>query len=67
MEKNVIGPDECVEALCQDGCDMVNRYISLMRDDQLVPALQHLTDEERMRVLRELESIMAVYGQRCGN
>ena len=67
MKNNAIGPESCVEALCQDGCDGVSRNISLLRDDLPVPALLHLPDEERAHVLQKLESSMAVYGQRCGH
>lgn len=57
---------ECLEALCQCGCDAVLATIATMEAGQTVPQTEQLTEEERAMLLAELKSIMAVYdGNSC--
>lgn len=55
---------DCVEALCQSGCDMVRATIGAMESGQDIAQTQGLAHEEERAVLRELKTIMAVYDQR---
>jgi hypothetical protein len=57
--------DRCVEALCEQGCDRVNSFIEALRAGHDIPEVAGLSMEERQRVLENLVSIMAVYGDRC--
>ncbi|MGB5438492.1 MAG: hypothetical protein WBN57_02215 [Gammaproteobacteria bacterium] len=57
--------DRCVEALCEQGCDRVNSFIAALRAGHDIPEVAGLSMEERQRVLENLVSIMAVYGDRC--
>ncbi|QKT03439.1 hypothetical protein HUS23_06280 [Ectothiorhodospiraceae bacterium 2226] len=54
----------CVEALCQNGCKAVRATIGALRLGLPVPQTEGLTDDERLRVLCELETIMSVYDTR---
>lgn len=57
---------ECLEAICQCGCEAVLATISAMEAGQTVPQIEQLTEDERRLVLQELKSIMDVYGgQSC--
>ena len=57
---------ECLEALCQCGCDAVLATIAAMESGQTIPQTEQLNEEERAIVLAELKSIMAVYdGKSC--
>ena len=53
---------ECLEALCQCGCEAVLATIAAMEAGQTVPQIEQLTEEERAIILSELKSVMAVYG-----
>jgi hypothetical protein len=53
--------NQCVEALCLNGCEIVNATIAALEQDLPVTQIQDLDNEERQAVLRELKSIMAVY------
>ncbi|MCU7938718.1 MAG: hypothetical protein KZQ64_10300 [gamma proteobacterium symbiont of Bathyaustriella thionipta] len=52
---------ECLEILCQNGCDTVNATIEAMERNQAVSLTEDLTDDERTIVLQELKAIMSVY------
>jgi hypothetical protein len=56
---------DCVEALCQSGCDMVRATIGAIESGQAIAQTQGLAQEEEIAVLRELRTIMAVYDQRA--
>ncbi|MCG6940565.1 MAG: hypothetical protein LJE69_04880 [Thiohalocapsa sp.] len=55
-----------VETICERGCREVWDAIDILEQDGDLPETQDLTAAERARVLAELKSVMAVYGQRCG-
>ena len=56
--------DEVVEALCQEGCQAVRRYIEQLEKNTPMELLDGLNDIEKQTVLLELQSIMSVY-DRC--
>ena len=57
----------CIETLCQKGCRDVACTILALEQNEPVEELQHLSEGERLAVLNELKSIMAVYGGNfCG-
>ena len=62
MRADSVQLSECLEALCQCGCDAVLATIAAMEAGQTVPQTEQLNTEERAIVLAELKSIMAVYG-----
>lgn len=53
--------DQCMEVLCNQGCDSVNGFIAALKAGQEFPEVADLNTEERQRVLENLVSIMAVY------
>lgn len=55
------GIHQCVETLCQLGCDGVRRTIAALEAGQPVAQVEGLDAEQRQRVLAELKAIMAVY------
>ena len=57
--------DDCVERLCQKGCRRVWDDIAALERGEVPPEVAGLDAEARHRVLLELKSIMAVYGDRC--
>lgn len=57
--------DECIERLCQKGCHSVRQDIQLLERGVVLPELSVLDDLARQAVLKELRSIMAVYGDSC--
>jgi hypothetical protein len=62
MDTNQI--NQCVDALCQCGCDAVRATIEAMELGAEVPQLETLDHEERNVVLEELKAVMAVYDAR---
>lgn len=56
--------NQCVDALCQCGCDAVRATISAMEIGAEIPQLQTLNSEERRVVLDELKAVMSVYDYR---
>jgi hypothetical protein len=52
---------QCIETLCQCGCDAVRATISAMESGAVVPQVETLSDDERRMVLEELKAVMAVY------
>jgi len=56
--------NQCVDALCQCGCDAVRATIQAMELGAEIPQLQTLNREERQVVLDELRAVMAVYDDR---
>jgi hypothetical protein len=57
--------DECVEILCQKGCQSVREDIRRLEAGVVLPEVAMLDDLTRRKVLQELRSIMAVYGDTC--
>ena len=57
--------DDCVERICQKGCRRVGKDILAIESGSTPPELRHLTPDERIQVLMELKSVMAVYGGAC--
>ncbi len=55
---------QCIDALCQCGCDAVRATIAAMESGIVVPQVSSLTPDERLLVLEELKAIMAVYDAR---
>jgi hypothetical protein len=55
-----------LETICERGCRQVWDAIDILEQDGDLPETQDLTPAERARLLAELKSVMAVYGQRCG-
>jgi hypothetical protein len=55
------GTSQCIEALCQLGCDSVRNTIAALEQGQPVAQMEGLDAEQRRRVLAELKAIMAVY------
>ena len=62
MDTNQV--NQCVDALCQCGCDAVRATIEAMEMGADVPQLQTLNHDEREVVLDELKAVMAVYDAR---
>jgi len=56
--------NQCIEALCANGCDAVRATISSMEMGSTPAQLQDLTQDEHAIVLSELKSIMSVYDTR---
>ncbi|MCU7850330.1 MAG: hypothetical protein KZQ89_20575 [Candidatus Thiodiazotropha sp. (ex Lucinoma kastoroae)] len=63
MRRDLI--DQSVEAICQKGCRSVREDIHLLRQGVILPELKEFDDLARQMVLKELRSIMAVYGNGC--
>jgi len=57
--------DQAVEVLCHKGCASVREDIKLLQRGVILPELQDLDELARRTVLKELQSIMAVYGDVC--
>ncbi len=55
----------CVEAICVLGCARVREVIADLQAGRPVAAAEQLDPSLRLAVLRELESIMAVYDRPC--
>jgi hypothetical protein len=55
---------QCIEALCQCGCDAVRATITAMESGVVVPQVVTLSEEEQKIVLLELKAVMAVYDDR---
>ena len=53
--------NQCIEALCQSGCEAVRATITSMEMDLRSPQTQNLDPHEYEAVLNELKSIMSVY------
>ena len=52
---------QCVENLCECGCDAVRATISAMEAKLPVSQTEGMSDEQQQQVLDELKAIMAVY------
>jgi hypothetical protein len=56
--------NQCIEAMCQCGCDAVRATIEALKLGDEIPQVALLSSDEKRRVLEELKAIMAVYDQR---
>ncbi len=54
-----------VETICEQGCREVNMIIDDIENGGSHPMMEKLSAQEQHQVLRELQSIMAVYTS-CG-
>ena len=57
--------EQCVEVLCEKGCSSVREDIEKLEAGVDLPETQELSREELSKVVEELKSIMAVYGDSC--
>jgi hypothetical protein len=57
--------DRALERLCLKGCASVREDIKLLRQGVILPEIQDLDELARRTLLKELQSIMAVYGDAC--
>jgi hypothetical protein len=57
--------DRAVENLCLKGCASVREDIKLLQRGVVLPEIQDLDEFARRTVLKEIQSIMAVYGDVC--
>lgn len=55
---------QCIEALCQCGCDAVRATITALETGQRVKQVEGLDEGQRRQVLVELKAIMAVYDKK---
>lgn len=55
---------QCVEALCLNGCEAVRATIQALEKDLPVVQTEAMDEQETAAVLAELKAIMAVYDQR---
>jgi hypothetical protein len=56
--------EKAVDVICARGCDVVSAYIKALQRAQVRPEYQLLDAAQRASLLRELQSIMAVYDDR---
>ena len=56
--------DECVDVLCDQGCERVGGFIIALRGGEDFPGVADLNTVERLQVLENLLEIMAVYDSR---
>jgi ClpP class serine protease len=52
---------QCLELLCQSGCESVNATITALEKKQPFSLTQELTEQEQQIILHELKAIMSVY------
>lgn len=56
--------NQCIEQLCQQGCNAVRRVIDELQQGFPVPEAVQLSQEEQRTLLQELQEIMSVYDNR---
>lgn len=56
--------EAAIDAICLLGCDVVSAYIGALQNGEIRPHYQTLDAAQRIRLLRELQSIMDVYEDR---
>jgi len=57
--------DKCVEIICEKGCQFVRLDIDRLEAGETLEETIGFSPEERQQVLKELKSIMSVYGDSC--
>lgn len=62
--KNIL-IEQVVEVICEKGCQSVRDDIARLEDGQLLAETAGLTRYQSVLVLKELQSIMSVYGDTC--
>jgi hypothetical protein len=55
---------DCIESICQQGCNHVRDVIDALENSQHVDAISQLHEDEKKTVLHELKNIMAVYDKK---
>jgi hypothetical protein len=50
-----------IDELCHDGCKAVTQYIKEIESGSIPQQMTHLESDEKLKILMELKSIMAVY------
>lgn len=55
----------CVDAICAKGCGAVREDILWLERGRDVPEVAGLEEHELQAVIKELKSIMSVYGDTC--
>lgn len=56
--------NRCVDAICQNGCEVVRATIAAIECGDSVAQAELLDEAERQKLLVELKAIMAVYDVR---
>lgn len=56
--------NQCIDAICQNGCDAVRATIAAMESGEPIPQVELLDSAARQLVLDELKAVMAVYDMR---
>ena len=54
--------DLLIESICSDGCITVTKTIMQLEKEESPTSLKYLNSSERQSVLKELKSIMDIYG-----
>ena len=57
--------DQAVEILCEKGCGSVREDLERLESGEKLPETENLSKEELSKVVEELKSMMAVYGDSC--
>ncbi len=57
--------DSCLENICNQGCQTVTTIIQQLEQGEIINIVKSLTSTQRLKLLQELKSIMAVYGDSC--
>ncbi|MGD8957595.1 MAG: hypothetical protein PVJ03_09680 [Chromatiaceae bacterium] len=57
--------DQCVENLCEKGCQAVWSDIRALEAGQALSEVEGLSAAERMAVIAELKAVMSVYEGHC--
>jgi hypothetical protein len=55
----------CIDAICAKGCGAVREDILWLERGRDLPEVAGLEEEELQLVIKELKSIMSVYGDTC--
>jgi hypothetical protein len=55
----------CIDAICAKGCGTVREDILWLERGRDLPEAAGLNEEELQMVIKELKSIMSVYGDTC--
>ena len=56
--------EKCIDSVCALGCDFVTDCIQALKKGELRVEYESLDEEQRASMLRELQLIMSVYGDR---
>ena len=52
-----------LEHICEQGCRAVNKVINQLKKGEMIEMTRHLNELQQEILLKELKSIMAVYGE----